>query len=167
MVCETRKNISQVHTKLASRGFHHYKVTTWPDVYDGEMVSVVRETDPNSLQHDRYACSVKRIKEGRGVLMARLVTVGHVPLEISKICHYFIIHGGEISGTAEDSKPRRSPIPSGGLEIKLNLTFKGRGDLIDKLKLLLRDAYNWDYTGEQTQDEGNDNEDDDNEENDF
>ena len=39
--------------------------------------------------------------------------------------------------------------PSGGLEIKLNLTFKGRGDLIDKLKLLLRDAYNWDYTGEQ------------------
>ena len=60
-----------------------------------------------------------------------------------------------------------SPIPSGGLEIKLNLTFKGRGDLIDKLKLLLRDAYNWDYTGEQTQDEGNDNEDDDNEENDF
>ena len=99
--------------------------------------------------------------------MARLVTVGHVPLEISKICHYFIIHGGEISGTVEDSKPRRSPIPSGGLEIKLNLTFKGRGDLIDKLKLLLRDAYNWDYTGEQNQDEGNDNvQDDDNEEDD-
>lgn len=42
---------------IASRGFHHYKVTTWPDIYDGEMVSVVRETDPNSLQHDRYACS--------------------------------------------------------------------------------------------------------------
>ena len=39
--------------------------------------------------------------------------------------------------------------------------------MIDKLKLLLRDAYNWDYTGEQTQDEENDNEDDDNKENDF
>ena len=64
-------------------------------------------------------------------------------------------------------KPKRSPIPSGGLEIKLNLTFKGRGDLIDKLKLLLRDAYNWDYTGEQTQDEGDGNNEDDNEENDF
>ena len=71
------------------------------------------------------------------------------------------------SGTVEDSKPRRSSIPSGGLEIKLNLTFKGRGDLIDKLKLLLRDAYNWDYTGEQTQDEGDGNNEDDNEENDF
>lgn len=97
---------------------------------------------------------MKRIKEGRGVLMARLVTVGHVPLEISKICHYIIIHGGEISGTVEDSKPRRSPIPSGGLEVKLSLSFKGWRDLIDKLKLLLRDAYTWDYTGVQTQNEG-------------
>ena len=77
---------------------------------------------------------------------------------------FFYYPCGEISGTVEDSKPRKSPIPSGGLEIKLNLTFK---DLIDKLKLLLRDAYNWDYTGEQTPDEGKDNEDDDNEENDF
>ena len=104
------------------------------------------------------------------MLLARLVTVGHVPLEISKICHYFITHGGEISGTVEDSKPRRSPIPSGGLVVKLSLTFKSRvtrGDLIDKLKLLLREAYTWDYTGEQTQGERGDDEDDLNEENDF
>ena len=77
------------------------------------------------------------------------------------------ISGGEISGTVEDSKPRRSPIPSGGLEVKLSLTFKSRGDLIDKLKLLLREAYTWDYTGEQTQGERDDDEDDLNEENDF
>ena len=63
--------------------------------------------------------------------------------------------------------PRRSPIPSGGLEVKLSLTFKSRGDLIDKLKLLLREAYTWDYTGEQTQGERDDDEDDLNEENDF
>ena len=74
-----------------------------------------------------------------------------MPLEISKICHYFIIHGGEISGTVEDSKPRRSLIPSGGLEVKLQLTFKSSGDLVDKLKILLRQAYTWDYTGEQAQ----------------
>ena len=70
---------------IASRGFHHYKVTTWTDIHDGEMVTVVLETDPTSLQRDRYACAVRKIKEGRGVLVARLVTVGHVPLEISKI----------------------------------------------------------------------------------
>ena len=127
------------------------KVFSWTDIHDGEMVTVVFETDPTSLQRDRYACAVRKIKEGRGVLVARLVTVGHVPLEISKICHYFIIHGGEISGTVEDSKPRRSLIPSGGLEVKLQLTFKSSGDLVDKLKILLRQAYTWDYTGEQAQ----------------
>jgi hypothetical protein len=37
------------------------------------------------------------------------------------------------------------------LEVKLRSTFKSRGDLIDKLKLLLREAYTWNYTGEQTQ----------------
>ena len=50
-----------------------------------------------------------------------------------------------------------------GLEVKLSLTFKSRGHLIDKLKLLLREA----YTGEQTQGERDDVEDDLNEENDF
>ena len=70
-----------------------------------------------------------------------------MPLEISKICYYFITHGGEISGTVEDSKPRRSPILSGGLEVKLKLTFKSSGDLVDKLKILFRQAYTWDYTG--------------------
>ena len=40
--------------------------------------------------------------------------------------------------------------------------------MINKLKLLLRDAYTWDYTGVQAQDEGEDNgEDDNDEENDF
>ena len=40
------------------------------------MVTVIRETDFTSLQHDRYVNAVKEIKEGRGVLVARLVTVG-------------------------------------------------------------------------------------------
>ena len=41
---------------VAARGFHHYKVTTWADIYDGEKVTVHRETNDVSLQHDRYAC---------------------------------------------------------------------------------------------------------------
>ena len=45
---------------------------------------------------------------------------GHVPLKVSKLCHYFIGHGGEISGVVEDNRHRRSPIMSGagGLEVK-------------------------------------------------
>ena len=33
----------------------------------------------------------------------------------------FMCHNGEISGVVEDSRHRRSPIPSGGLEVKLKL----------------------------------------------
>ena len=44
----------------------------------------------------------------------------------------FNVNGSEI--TVEDSKPRKLPIPSEDVEIKLNLTFNGtRGDLIDTL----------------------------------
>ena len=81
------------------------------------MYSVHLETDPEYLQHDSYSCAVKRIKEGRGVLMSRKVTVGHVSLEVSERCQYFIQHGGVIEGVVEDDKARRSPIPSGGLEV--------------------------------------------------
>ena len=75
--------------------------------------------------------------------MARLVTFGHVPLEISKICHYFRFISMEPSRTLnhkDDLCGLESLVLSGCLEIKLNNlnTFKARGlgDLIDKFKLL-------------------------------
>jgi hypothetical protein len=60
-------------------------------------------------------------------------------------------HNGEISGVVEDSRHRRFPIASGGLEVKLKLTFKlkGLGDIVYKMKQLVREAYTWEYTGEQ------------------
>ena len=129
--------------------------TTWTDIYDGEKVIIHRETNDVSLQHDRYACAVKRIKDGRGLLVdvPQLATVGHIPLEVSKHCHYFMCHGGEINGVVEDSRHRLSPIPSGGLEIKLKLTFKGLGDIVYKMKQLIRESYSWEYTGEQRETE--------------
>ena len=63
------------------------------------------------------------------------------------------IHGGEINGVVEDSRHRRSPIPSGGLEVKLKLTFKGLGDIVYKMKQLIRESYSWEYTGEQRETE--------------
>ena len=68
---------------------------------------------------------------------------------VSKLCHYFIQRGRVIEGVAEDARARRYPIPSGGLEVKLLLTFKGLGVLVDHIKQLIREAYSWDYTGEQ------------------
>jgi hypothetical protein len=77
------------------------------------------------------------------------IVVGHVPLEISKYCYHFIRHGGEIEGKVEDIRPRRSPIPSGGLEVKLNLTFTAEGPIMHMMRQFLRASYSWDYTGEQ------------------
>jgi hypothetical protein len=62
------------------------------------------------------------------------IVVGHVPLEISKYCYHFIRHGGEIEGKVEDIRPRRSPIPSGGLEVKLNLTFTAEGAIMHMMR---------------------------------
>ena len=60
-------------------------------------------------------------------------------------CCSFFLHGGEISGVVEDMVPRRSPIPSGGLEIKLKATFKAVAPLADKIKVLLRAAYDYEF----------------------
>ena len=58
-------------------------------------------------------------------------------------------HAEENYGVVEDSRHRRSPIPAGpGVEVKLKLTFKGRGDIVYKRKRLIREAYSWEYTGE-------------------
>ena len=51
-------------------------------------------------------------------------------------------HGGEINGVVE-SRHRPSPIPSGGLEIRLKLTFKGLGDIVYKMRQLIRESYSW------------------------
>ena len=52
------------------------------------------------------------------------ITVGHVPMELSRFIWFFVDLGGTVTGRVMDNKPRRSPIPSAGLEIKLLLTFK-------------------------------------------
>ena len=57
-------------------------------------------------------------------------------------------HGGEIEGQVADIRPRRSPIPSGGLEMKLNLIFTAEGPIMHMMRQFLRDLYLWDYTGD-------------------
>ena len=64
-----------------------------------------------------------------------------------------MVHGGLITGAVEDAKPRRSPIPSGGLR----LTFRGVAPLADKMKVSLRQQYNFEFDGQQQGDINNDN----------
>ena len=85
---------------------------------------------------------------GEGVLSDRHDIVGHVPLEISRYCWFFLIRGGTIKGKVVDLTTRRSPIPSSGLEIKLDLTFSGSTPLVQKMKELVMDRYEWEYSGQ-------------------
>ena len=59
---------------------------------------------------------------------------------------FFLIRGGTIKGKVVDLTTRRSPIPSSGLEIKLDLTFSGSTPLVQKM--LVMDRYEWEYSGQ-------------------
>ena len=54
-----------------------------------------------------------------------------------------------IEGKIADNKSRRSPIPSGVQEITLNRTFRGPAQITYKMKVLLRDPYNYEFEGSQ------------------
>ena len=64
---------------VASWGFNYY-TAFWTDIYEGEPVYIQIETNPESLQYDRFACSIKRITRSRGLLYPTFLVVGHVPL---------------------------------------------------------------------------------------
>ena len=45
----------------------------------------------------------------------------------------------------DDTRPRRLPILSGGLEIKLKLKFQAPAKLADKMKVFIRNAYDYNF----------------------
>ena len=49
--------------------------------------------------------------------------VGHIPREISRFVWYFLTYGGKVDTKVHSERHRRSPIPSGGLEIILVAKF--------------------------------------------
>ena len=102
-------------------GYRVYS-TIW-EAASGEVLTMSQE---RGNVHDHFAVAVKKER----------LTVGHLPIEISKLCWFFIQRGGtitcEVTGTH-----RRSNLEQGGLEIPCDLTFKGPTTLIKKLKTAL------------------------------
>ena len=72
-------------------------------------------------------------------------TVGHIPLEISRHTYFFLTEeGGQVCGTVMSVVYRSSPIPGGGLEIPLNLTFKcNEATTVIKMKNFVREMYDY------------------------
>ena len=102
-------------TLIASRGWHVYQKTTWKSPKKGEALECKRETDPVALRFDHYSIAFTR----RSIEFLTPLTVGHMPLKISRFVWFFLERGGDINAKCEES-----PIPKGGLEIVTEVTFK-------------------------------------------
>ena len=129
---------------VAWGGCHVYKNTSGTNAKVGEKVTVEMETKKFSLEVDPYACAIK-IKNR---FFDSLITVGHIPREISHL-HFFIkTEDGKVIGHVKSLTYRPSPIPSGGLEIPLQLTFTCDDKLnLDLMNGFVKSLYDWNYTG--------------------
>lgn len=107
-------------TLIASRGWHVYQKTTWKSPKKGEALECKRETDPVALRFDPYSIAFTR----RSIEFLTPLTVGHMPLEISRFVWFFLERGGDINAKVCRTKCEESPIPKGGLEIVTEVTFK-------------------------------------------
>ena len=137
---------SNVFWKLvACRGFHIYNGTVWPveEQFPGKEVFIDKETSIESRAIDPYCCAVRLTI--RGSYICRAETVGHILRELSRYVYYFLELGGMVDGKVWSMQKRRSPIPSGGLEVCLKLYFRHTSiSLVEQLKgFIARYDYNW------------------------
>ena len=120
----------------ASWGFHFYREIWNPRI--GEKLEIEQEY---GNVEDPFAMAIKAKPRFR---VRFWETVGHIPREISRFCHYFINYGGFLEGRVSNPRYRPSPIPSGGLEIPIRLVVK-RNDsdyrVFQKMKNLLKEYY--------------------------
>ena len=143
-------------SKIASRGYHAYRNSTWQNAKPGHKLKVEREKVTKLI--NSCACAIK-IKHQS---LDTLLIVGHTR-EILRHCYLFMEEGGNTTGHLVSTNYKVSPIPAGGLEVPLLLTFSVKSERIFKLmKGFVNDFYDYDYTGERA--ENNEEESSDNEE---
>ena len=126
---------------VASRDYHVYKNTSWTNAKVGEKVTIEMETKKSSLGVDPYACAIK-IKNR---FFDSLITVGHIPREISRHVHFFIkAEGGQVIGHIKSLTYRPSFILSRGLEILLQVAYTCDDKLTpDLMNAFVKSLYDW------------------------
>ena len=115
-----------------------------------DKVKVELETDAKSLSTDPYACVIK----ARYSYFVGWKTVGHVLQEIFCYVHFFIKEeNGKDFGTLKLLKYKASPIPSGGLEVPLSLTFLCKEKwVVETMEEFIQNFYTFQYSGNQSVD---------------
>ena len=85
-----------------------------------ESLSFKKEIDLAALRFDPFSIAFKR----KSIEYLTPLTVGHIPLEISRFVYFFLERGGKKEAKVYRTKCEESPIPKGGLEIVTQVTFK-------------------------------------------
>ena len=93
-------------TKIASRGKLQKR---------DKNCMLKTKKDKIALMHDPYAVAWK-INSKQKIIAE---TVGHIPKELSRAACFFLKRGGKITGVVCEEKYRPSPIPKGGLGLKI------------------------------------------------
>lgn len=111
----------EMFVESSIRGYHAYfKVST---VGIGEVMECEHETDN---EYDVHAVAVKK-ESGH--------TVGHVPIELSKIFHKFLADYGEIE--AECIGDRYNAGGGKGLEVPVDYKLSGNRQYLERIKTKL------------------------------
>ena len=127
-------------TKIASRGWHVYQKTVWPKPKIGEKVVACKEKGKAALQSDPFSVAWMLKRKDK----IAPVVAGHIPREISRAVWFFIEKGGSLSGKVFEERCRPSPIPKGGLEILLKVTFvisDEKRRYMERLKSIISENY--------------------------
>ena len=78
--------LSSLAVDSVVRGYHVY-LAVWEPHVEGRFIALHESGNP----HDSHVMAVYR-NEDPGVI------VGHLPRELSRLCHYFTRHEGKITG---------------------------------------------------------------------
>ena len=115
---------------------------TWEfDFNIGQEISVQLEKNEGSKKIDPYCCAIKTMVSGK------LETVGHTPRDVSRHTYFYIKEEwGRIDGPVLSTRYIPSSIPSGGLEIRLMMTFRSpRHVTHQKIKDFMTKRYFYDH----------------------
>ena len=80
---------SSFTTLIGSRGWHVYQKSTWKNPKKDEALSFEKETDPAALSFGPFSIAFTR----RSIEYLIPLTVGHIPVEISRLVYFFLERG--------------------------------------------------------------------------
>ena len=131
---------------IASRGFHVYKETIWPNVKVCDEVKIEVESNRKSIAHGPLSCRIK----GKHNYFTGWKVVGHIPREIWRYVYFFIRQeGGRVYGKLKSLKYKPSLIPSGGLEVSLLLKFASQDKWVtDAMDEFVKNFHSFDFAGD-------------------